>query len=256
MLPSICSRYERMRCSRIKQHNCRSVIDEKHTNDNIMSFLRFYHSHMVDSPMGVVLLGSNRNRVGSTGRGRCSYSGLIDTSAWIGASVDVMSLFSTIVAPTISLLRFLGSLSSLNTLIPNSRSLEIVGALNHLTPWDRESLSSCLWPWLILWLSRTEHKSSWRRSNTGPRATARSMLMHQLMFVLHHSSAIFQHKGLVHHPLEVLKVSSLQSIGQLINWVIQETFLFLLISVDFVRGIARQLSELGDIYVHRHGPPF
>jgi hypothetical protein len=90
----------------------------------------------------------------------------------------------------------------------------------------------------------------------GPRATIRLMLMHQLTLVLHHSSAIFQHKGLVHHPLEVLKVSSLQSIGQLINWVIQETLLFLLISVDFVRGIARQLSELGDIYVHRHGPPF
>jgi hypothetical protein len=24
-----------MRCSRIKQHNCRSVIDEKHTNDHV-----------------------------------------------------------------------------------------------------------------------------------------------------------------------------------------------------------------------------
>jgi hypothetical protein len=81
MLPNICSRYERMRCSKIKQHNCKSVVDENHTNDNIRSFLRFFHGHMIDSPMGVVLLGSNRNRVGSTGRGRCSYSELIDTSA-------------------------------------------------------------------------------------------------------------------------------------------------------------------------------
>jgi hypothetical protein len=80
MLPNLCSRYERMRCSRIKHHYCRSVIDEKHTNDNIRSFLRFFHNHMIDSPMGVVLLGSNRNRVGSTGRGRCSYSRLTDTS--------------------------------------------------------------------------------------------------------------------------------------------------------------------------------
>jgi hypothetical protein len=46
-----------------------------------MSFLRFFHDHMIDSPTGVVLLGSNRNRVGSTDRGRCSYSGLIDTIA-------------------------------------------------------------------------------------------------------------------------------------------------------------------------------
>jgi hypothetical protein len=82
---------------------------------------------MIDSPMGLVLLGSNRNRVGSTGRGRCSYSGLIGTSARIGASVGVMSLFTTVVAPMISLLRVLGCLGPLNTLIPSSRSLEIVG---------------------------------------------------------------------------------------------------------------------------------
>jgi hypothetical protein len=56
------------------------VVDEKHTNDNIRSFLRFFHGHMIDFPMGVVVLGSNRNRVGSMGRGRCSYSGLIGTS--------------------------------------------------------------------------------------------------------------------------------------------------------------------------------
>jgi hypothetical protein len=144
MLPNIHSRYERMRCSRIEQHYCRSVVNEKHTNDNNRSFLRFFHSHMIDSPTGVVLLGSNRNRVGSTGRGRCSYSRLIDMSAWIGASIGVMSMFTTLIAPTISLLRVLGSLGSLNTLIPSSRSLEVVGALNHLTLWGRESLSSCL----------------------------------------------------------------------------------------------------------------
>jgi hypothetical protein len=135
MLPNICSRYERMRCSRIEQHYCRSVIDDKHTNDNIRSFLRFFQSHMIDSPMGVVLLGSNRNRVGSAGRGRCSYSRLIDMSAWIGASIGIMSLFTTVRAPTVILLRVLGCLGSLNTLIPSSRSLEVVGALNHLTLW-------------------------------------------------------------------------------------------------------------------------
>jgi hypothetical protein len=115
---------------------------------------------MIDSPTGVVLLGSHRNRVGSMSRGKCSYSRLIGTSVRIGASVGIMSLFTTIVAPTISLLRVFGSLGSLNTLIPSSRSLEIVGALNHLTLWGRESLSSCLWPWLKLRLSRMEHRSS------------------------------------------------------------------------------------------------
>jgi hypothetical protein len=102
---------------------------------------------MVDSPTGIVLLGSNRNRVGSMGRGRCSYSRLIDTSARIGASIGVMSLFTTAIAPTVSLLQVLGSLGSLNTLIPSNRSLEVVGALNHLTLRGRESLSSSLRPW-------------------------------------------------------------------------------------------------------------
>jgi hypothetical protein len=115
---------------------------------------------MIDSPTGVVLLGSNMNRVGSTGRGRYSYRRLIDMSARIGASIGVMSLFTTVIAPTISLLWVLASLGSLNTLIPSSRSLEVVRALNHLTLWGRESLSSYLRPWLKLQLNQMEHRSS------------------------------------------------------------------------------------------------
>jgi hypothetical protein len=87
---------------------------------------------MIDSPTGVVLLVSNRNGIGSTGRGRCSYSRLTDKSARIGALIGVMSLFTTAIARTVNLLRVLGSLGPLNTLIPSSRSLEVVGALNHL----------------------------------------------------------------------------------------------------------------------------
>jgi hypothetical protein len=115
---------------------------------------------MIDSPTGIVLLGSNRNRVGSMGRGRCSYSRLTNMSEQIGASIHVMSLFTTAIAPTVSLLRVLGSLGSLNTLIPSSRNLEVVGALNNLALRGRESLSSCLWPWLKLQLSRMEHRSN------------------------------------------------------------------------------------------------
>jgi hypothetical protein len=115
---------------------------------------------MIDSSTGVVLLGGNSNRVGSTGRGRCSCSGLISTSARIGASVGVMSFFTTVVAPMISLQWVLGSLGTLNTMITSSRSFEIVGALNHLTLLGRESLSSCLRSWLKLWLSRTEYRSN------------------------------------------------------------------------------------------------
>jgi hypothetical protein len=99
---------------------------------------------MIDSPTDVVLLSSNRNRISSTGRGRCSYSRLIDMSARIGESIGVMSLFTTAIAPMVSLLRVLGSLGSLNTLIPSNMSLGVVGVLNHLTLWGRESLSSGL----------------------------------------------------------------------------------------------------------------
>jgi hypothetical protein len=54
----------------MKQHHCRSVIDEKHTNDHVWSFLGFRHSNMVDTPISIVLFGSNRNRVGSTSGGQ------------------------------------------------------------------------------------------------------------------------------------------------------------------------------------------
>jgi hypothetical protein len=77
---------------------------------------------MVDFPTSIVLLGSNRNRVGSTGRGRCSSSSLISMGAQIGASIGIVSLLSTVVAPTINLQRVLGSLGPLNTLISSSRS--------------------------------------------------------------------------------------------------------------------------------------
>jgi hypothetical protein len=115
---------------------------------------------MIDSLTGVVLLGSNRNRDGSTSRGKCSYSRLIDTSAQTGASICVMSMFTIVITPMVSLLWVLGSLGSLNTLIPSSRSLEVVRVLNHLTLRGRESLSSCLRPLLKLRLNMSEHRSN------------------------------------------------------------------------------------------------
>jgi hypothetical protein len=85
-------------------------------------------------------------------------------------------------------------------------------------------------------------------------ANAWLMMTHQLMLALHHASMVLQHKCLVHHPLEVLKVSSLQSIGQSIIQAIQETFLLLLNNVDLMRVIAGQLSELSDVLIHRRAP--
>jgi hypothetical protein len=67
---------------------------------------------------------------------------------------------------------------------------------------------------------------------------------------------VLQHKSLVQHLLEVLKVPILQSIGYSVIQAIQEAFLLLLIGVDLMRGIAGQLSELCDVLIHRHGPLF
>jgi hypothetical protein len=65
---------------------------------------------MVDSPTCIVLLGSNRNRVGK------------------------MTLLATGIALLFRLHWVLSSMSPLNILIHSSRSLEIVGVLNDLTP--------------------------------------------------------------------------------------------------------------------------
>jgi hypothetical protein len=160
LLPNLCSRYERMRCSKIKQHNCRSAIDEKYTNDNIRSFLRFFHGNMIDSPTGVVLLGSNRNKVGSTGRNRYSCNWWVDAWVRFGASVSEMILLSTSKTPYFSLQQVRSNLGSPNILIPDSWGPGTVGVLNHLTPWGRKSLSSGLRPRLELLLSRMKHRSS------------------------------------------------------------------------------------------------
>jgi hypothetical protein len=80
--------------------------------------------------------------------------------------------------------------------------------------------------------------------------------MHQLTLALHHTSTVLHHQSLVHHPLEVLKISGFQNIGYSIIQAVQKIVLLLLINIHFTWSIARQLSELGDILVHSHGPLF
>jgi hypothetical protein len=97
---------------------------------------------MIDSSSGIVLLGGNRNRICSTGRGRCYYRRLKRASARTGASVSEMTFHPTGIALRFSMCWVQGSLDPLSTLISSRRALEIVGAWNHLTLWGRESLSS------------------------------------------------------------------------------------------------------------------
>jgi hypothetical protein len=62
----------------------------------------------------------------------------------IRALVCIVTCFTTSIALLFSWRWVLSSLGPLNILIPSSRSLEIVGALNYLALRGRESLSSWL----------------------------------------------------------------------------------------------------------------
>jgi hypothetical protein len=97
---------------------------------------------MVDSSTCIVLLDSNINIIGSTGRCRCRYNCLRRAGARIEALGGIVTSFTTSIALLFSRRWVLSSLGPLNILIPSSRNLEIVGTLNHLTFWGRESLSS------------------------------------------------------------------------------------------------------------------
>jgi hypothetical protein len=97
---------------------------------------------MVNCPMSIVLPNSNENRVGSMGRGRYSCSGLIRTRTRIGASIGMMTFFSTSIALLFNWHWVFSSLGPLNILASNSRGLEIIGALNHLMLQGREWLTS------------------------------------------------------------------------------------------------------------------
>jgi hypothetical protein len=73
-------------------------IDEKHTNDHFWSFLGFLHCNMIDPPMNIVLLGSNRNRISSTSRRRGGHSCLRRVGVWIGALVGKVTSLPTSIA--------------------------------------------------------------------------------------------------------------------------------------------------------------
>jgi hypothetical protein len=98
VLLNICSGYERMRCSGIKQHNCRSVIDEKHTNDHVWSFLGFLHCNMISLPANIVLPSRNKYRISSTGRRKGGHSCLRRAVAQIGALVGKVTFLPTSIA--------------------------------------------------------------------------------------------------------------------------------------------------------------
>jgi hypothetical protein len=84
-----------MRCSRIKQHNCRNVIDGKRTNDHVWSFLGFLHCDMIDLSANIVLPSSDMNRIRPMGRCRGGHSCLRRVAAWVRALVGKVTFLPT-----------------------------------------------------------------------------------------------------------------------------------------------------------------
>jgi hypothetical protein len=79
---------------------------------------------------------------------------------WIGSLVGKVTSLPTSIELPFTLQWVLSSLSPLNILIPSSRGLEIVRALNHLMMRCGISLSRYSWLRLKQRLSRMEHRSS------------------------------------------------------------------------------------------------
>ena len=92
-----CSRYKRMRSSRIKQDNCRGIIDEERTKHDVRGFLGILHCNMVDSGTGIVLPSSvgitTSSIVGCRGWSLVVAVGILGR---LGTVVGIVTLLSTV----------------------------------------------------------------------------------------------------------------------------------------------------------------
>jgi hypothetical protein len=76
----------------------------------------------------------------------------------------------------------------------------------------------------------------------GPRVVTTLTLALLVSLAFHDTSVGLLHQCLVHHVLEIPKVSGLQCISQTVIEPIEETTLFLLISVHIIQGIVTKLG--------------
>jgi hypothetical protein len=98
-----------------------------------------------------------------------------------------------------------------------------------------------------------EGRSSRWRINAGPRVGALLGLTLLLALACQYFYLVLEHKSLVYHGLEILKVTCFQSIGKSIIQSIEETLLLLLVGVHIVGSVAGKLREMSDILAHHHG---
>jgi hypothetical protein len=116
--------------------------------------LSFCHSHLVDSSDGKVLLGSHRNRVG-TSVWRCvGFRHRIGVQMRFGVHMSIMALLSAIETSPLSwILRGVWSyLQPLYVLLASSRSLKITRVLDHMMLQSYIALLGLMGPLLELLL--------------------------------------------------------------------------------------------------------
>jgi hypothetical protein len=74
-----------------------------------------------------------------------------------------------------------------------------------------------------------------------PRVAALLTLVFLLVLPHQYSSFILEHKGLVYHGLEILKLTYFQSIGKSIIQFIKETLLLLFVGIHVVGSVAGKI---------------
>jgi hypothetical protein len=169
-----------------------------------MCLLCLVHCHMVDFAIAV------EDIIG----GRC----LVEAVVWLGTSTIEVSSLATIEAhPIRRVLHWpLSSLLSLH--VPTSRvsSLESIGALDELSLWGLIALHCGLGSLLELGsrllLRGTLDRSGKWYTYLRPGVVTTLTLVLFLLLAFHDTAVAFQYKCIVHHILEIPKVSGLQCI--------------------------------------------
>jgi hypothetical protein len=201
--------------------------------------------HMVYPTANKVLLSCHRSGVAIAVGDCVSGRRLVEAVARFGTSTSEVSSLTAIEAPPISRVLHwpLNGLQPRHVLTSQGSSLGGVGAFYELVLWSLValhcSLGSLLQLCSRLLLGSTLYRSGRWHTYLGPRVVATLSLALLLPLMLHDTRVVFQHQCLVHHILEIPKVSGLQCISQTVIEPVEEIILFLLVSVHIVRGVVR-----------------
>jgi hypothetical protein len=130
----------------------------------------------------------------------------------------------------------------------------------HLELWSGKLVLGALHLQWHLWpVHIRESKELARLREAGPNIASRKLPMEWwflLAILLYFLDLILNHKGLIDHVLEIGVISVEQLESNVIIQPIQEHVLLLLIYIDVIRGVSRQLDQWIEVLIHRHAALF